>query len=234
MLGDLTRYRQLLNLITSHGYRFISLEFANGHHGNEYIAWLRHDVEIDLDSAQKMASVEDAVGIPSTYYICFDSPFFAEQDALLFNCVQQLKKMGRDVQPHIVLSNLSLQTAQAAAERATECAEKYTLGLRSFTLHAPGASSVDLVPLVKVPWIYEMIARSDTLYLSDSGCRWKWGDPFSDRRLASGPVFQLLIHPVWWNPAINVADLVSSGGDNWRSTAATFLPAYAEHFLHGS
>ncbi len=228
MLGDLRRYQDLLNFVMKRGYRIVPLETVIEQHGSAFVAWLRHDVEIDLKSAQLMARAEAEMSIPSTYYLCFDSPFFFGKEDALFDCVRNLQAMGRDVQPHIDLNKIASFDTQAVGNQAYTYSEKFGFDLKSLTFHAPGVDVATLASIARVPWIYEMIHRENAVYLSDSGDRWKWGSPFEDKRINVGFVLQLLIHPAWWNPEINVPQLISSVDKVDQARIKRFLPEYAK------
>jgi hypothetical protein len=76
------RYRALLAGLQGMGYQFqTAAELVNGR-GEGPNIWLRHDVDIDLETALCIAKVEASLGIVSTYYLLHTAPYFCPQPGL--------------------------------------------------------------------------------------------------------------------------------------------------------
>ena len=48
--------------------------------------WLRHDVELCLQSAVEMAQLENDLEVPSTYFVCMESPSDRGSEVSLSGC----------------------------------------------------------------------------------------------------------------------------------------------------
>lgn len=64
--------------------------------------WLRHDVELCLQSAVEMAQLENDLEVPSTYFVCMESPFFDAIRSRLGGFLERLLDLGREVSFHLV------------------------------------------------------------------------------------------------------------------------------------
>ena len=69
---DLAHYRELLDAATSGGYRFA--QFGEG--PAEGDLFLRHDVDLSLGAALRMAEIEHDVGAVATYFLMTESVFY--------------------------------------------------------------------------------------------------------------------------------------------------------------
>ena len=157
--------------------------------------WLRHDVELCLQSAVEMAQLENDLEVPSTYFVCMESPFFDAIRSRLGGFLERLLDLGREVSFHLVLS-----ASSASVERRLQDYVDSIDGLpvpSLITYHAPGVPSEALAQAPHGHGVYAPLAGGTCKYFSDSTGRWRWGDPrFAG--LAPTDTVQLLTHPFWW------------------------------------
>ena len=211
---SLDDYTALLRTLQDKGVRWIGLgDFARGAHGT----WLRHDVELDLESAARMARVEQQLGLSASYYICVDSPAISATDNEFNRLIEELRRLGHGVSFHLLFSGEGQPVShQLDALRARFPSVRPT----SLTFHAPGT---DLTVLSTVPLgaeVYEPVAASRAAYYSDSLGWWRWGNP-AEAPQSAQQTTQLLIHPFWWaTAAVHVPPTV----------VQDFLPQLAREF----
>jgi hypothetical protein len=205
----LDHYRDLLSSLLDRGLTPLELaDYAERRPG----VWLRHDVELSLGAALTMARVENEFGIPSSYFVCVESPFFTSDDAVL-TAVDELRRLHRDVSFHFVLS----PDKPTVGDRLGDVATRFpSLEPRALTFHAPGVAVAELAdqPLGEI--VYRPMVNDVGRYFSDSTGRWRWGRP-DQARLEPTELVQVLTHPFWWAGGDQPAEL-----DNARAT--TFLP----------
>lgn len=65
---------------------------------------LRHDVDVSLSAALKMAQIEKDLGIRSTYFILFSSEFYNIFDGKNANILKQITKFGHEIGLHYDVS----------------------------------------------------------------------------------------------------------------------------------
>ena len=158
--------------------------------------WLRHDVELCLQSAVDMAKLENEIEVPSTYFVCMESPFFEETRSSLGSVLKQLRDLGREVSFHLVLSASSGSVEQRLQDYLSSIDGLPVPSL--ITYHAPGVPSEALAQAPHGHGVYAPLASGACKYFSDSTGRWRWGDPrFAG--LAPTDKVQLLTHPFWWS-----------------------------------
>lgn len=207
----LEEYRDLVAHIYRAGLRIVGTEeFGERSSG----VWLRHDVELSLNAALAMAQLEHAMDVPSSYFVCVESPFL--DSAGLDSVIHKLVELGRDVSFHLVLS----PSVSAIEERLSRLNVRFpSVAPRALTFHAPGVPTEVLAaaPLGNVA--YGPLAAGTCKYYSDSTGSWRWGDP-RYAHLTEDDVVQVLTHPFWWSGTYNAAELAL--GD-----ASTFLPQFS-------
>ena len=207
----LSDYKEMLCLFRDSGIDVVqSSQFADGRAG----LWLRHDVELCLEAAVAMAAVEFQMRIPSTYFVCVESPFFADGAPAIGAFIERLVELEREVSFHLVLT----ATAQPVEVRLLELLNAFPAVPKPamLTFHAPGVSSSALAQVPLGSGAYSPMARRTCKYFSDSRGDWRWGDPRTSAIAATDSV-QLLTHPFWWGGTEGAAELAIG-------TRSEFLP----------
>jgi hypothetical protein len=208
----LDQYREMLTSLLDRSLTPLDIDgFARRAPG----FWLRHDVELSLDAAIAMADVETALDIPSSYFVCVESPYFASE-AAVNAAVDQLSRLGRDVSYHLVLSS----SAPPIGDRLRALATRFpSVHPRALTFHAPRIPAADLAEEPMGETVYEPLVEDIGRYFSDSTGRWRWGHPVH-ADLANTDLVQILTHPFWWSGRYEPAEVASAH-------AAAFLPQLA-------
>jgi hypothetical protein len=192
-------YRQLLLGLHGRGYRLGTVRAFEAARPDCWRGALFHDVEIDLLSAIVAARIERSVGVAATYYICTTSPFFVGQEGILPKVVGKLIELGHDVGVHLELPELPA-VSHGIADRVDAIARACGCNTAMYSIHAPRRHSMSvLASLPRIGPMYRRVMDGSNLFLSDSACRWNYGVPLADVRLATGRPLQLLTHPIWWD-----------------------------------
>jgi hypothetical protein len=212
-------YRDLLEHLRSSSVRTYDLqEFSDGEEG----VWLRHDVEIDLSAALRIATVEADLGARAWYFLCVESPFVHARPDVLRQWAFNIQSLGHVVSLHMLLGP-GLEPLEDRIRSAID-----QLGIESpgaLTFHAPGLDAQVLAQVPGGELVYGRLAENKCQYLSDSTSRWRWGSPWhADFTLRPT---QLLTHPFWWvGDRSRVAELCVESAEH-----ATFLPQFRREVL---
>ncbi len=172
---DLGHYRELLEAARAGGYRFAF--FDREPEPGELL--LRHDVDLSLDAALRMAEVEAEADAAATYFLMPRSEFY----------------------------NLASPSGEAAIERLRALGHRF--GLHAVWPHVDRDDRLDpvlawhnpepaymrepvdgLVNVMEAPWA--------DAYRSDSNQRWREGCPHEELSAAAFGRLQLLTHPEIW------------------------------------
>jgi hypothetical protein len=194
---DLAHYRELLDAAESGGYRLALFD----HEPEPGDLFLRHDVDMSLDAALKLAELEAERGVAATYFLMTRSDFYNLDSRAGERTLARLRELGHSVGLHAVHPDARLDRRFDPV----------------LAWHTPDpewmSEPVDgIVNVMQAPWFHP------DRYRSDSNQHWRGGCPHED--LAAGEFLwlQLLVHPEIW---------VYDGG-TMRETMLSFLDSERE------
>ena len=174
---DLTHYRELLEAAKDGGYRFAS--FGEGPERGDL--FVRHDVDLALDAALRMAEVEAEAGAQATYFLMTESVFYNLASGEGVAAIARLRELGHRVGLHAVYPNARLD------ERFDPVVAWHNPDPGYMTAPVEGAINV----------MGEHYFDPER-YRSDSNQRWRHGCPHEELRADAFPWLQLLVHPEIW------------------------------------
>ena len=191
---SLSHYAELLEAAKAGGYRFAGFDGAP--RAGDLI--LRHDVDLSLDAAIRMAEVEAEAGAWSTWFLMTRSVFYNLGSAEGEHAIARLRELGGRVAHHAVWPHLDLD------ERFEPTVAWHNPDPEFIS--APIESAVNVMA---EPWF------DPGHYRSDSNQRWRHGCPHEELAAGRFEWLQLLVHPEIW-----VFD-----GATMRETMESFLDA---------
>lgn len=191
-------YREFLGWLRAEGYRFRSFE----HPVDRDEVRLRHDVDLSVERALRMARIEAELGVSAAYFFLLTSPLYNPLEAETREVVREIESLGHDVGLHFSTHAYwptesppaaSEIGARVEAERAVlETVSEDPLSTVSF--HVPPEWVIDRA-FDGFRSTYEPAFLSEMDYLADSSQRWRRESPVGEP--PSGPV-QVLTHPGLW------------------------------------
>lgn len=202
----LEHYQDILRTIQEKGYRDI---FFNEATGNPKEILLRHDIDLDLESAYKMALVESRCGMRATYFIFVRSPFYNILDSANSNFMKEIASLGHQIGLHFdqafygtddieVLKN----HVDAEVQLMVNCFDRDVFAV---SFHRPSRLILESDIKLNNNLIntYDKSFTRNFKYISDSRRMWKDGClcrliEKADENGMSIPCIHALIHPVWW------------------------------------
>ena len=120
-----------------------------------------------------MAELEAEIGVPSSYFVCVESPYFPTEAAVVAT-MDELRRLARDVSFHLVLS----PEAGSIHDRLRALAQRIpSVEPLALTFHAPGVPVVDLPAEPLGAIVYQPLVEPRGRYFSDSTGQWRWGHP---------------------------------------------------------
>jgi len=174
---DLGHYRLLLGAAREGGYRFAP--FGDG--PSEDDLFLRHDVDLSLDAALRMAEVEAEAGAQATYFLMTESVFYNLASTEGVSALERLRDLGHWIGLHAVYPNAALD------DRFEPVVAWHNPDPDYMTTPVAGAINV----------MGERYFDPET-YRSDSNQRWRHGCPHDELASRAFPWLQLLVHPEIW------------------------------------
>jgi hypothetical protein len=189
---DLDAYGTLLD--AARGFRFAHFD----REPQEGEIFLRHDVDLSLAAAARMAELEAARGVSATYFLMTRSVFYNLASAEGERLIARLRDLGHRVGLHAVHPHVDLD-------------DRFDPVL---AWHNPDPEFVNdpvdgLVNVMSPPWF------DRAHYRSDSNQHWRSGDPTEALAAREFDWLQLLIHPEIW----------AFAGETMRETMESMLAA---------
>ncbi len=195
-------------------------------------AFIRHDVDVSLDRARKLAKLEESWGVRATYHVMLSCPFYDVQDGESRAALSAIRACGHEVGLHYHPAHDEATSPPHAADQeiggACERLEA-ALGapVRSVSFHLPSPGLMS-GPLQVAGRVNAYAAPLLGWYLSDSRGRWREGEPLVTLDSPRSSYLQLLVHPLWWGetteaPAVRLStlavELASASGASFATIA---------------
>ncbi len=199
----LEHYGDLLAAAGEGGYRFAFFD-AEPSPGELY---LRHDVDLSLDAALKMAELEIDHGAFSTYFLMTQSVFYNLASPEGLRAINRLRELGHRVGLHAVWPGAELD------DRFDPVVAWHNPDPDYMSEPVDGAVNVMEPPFF-----------DPERYRSDSNQRWRHGCPHEDLREGRFDWLQLLIHPeIWVYPGETMGETMAAMLDAERDRRRELL-----------
>ena len=144
---------------------------------------LRHDVDLSLDAAVRMAELEHDAGATATYFLMTESVFYNLDSSEGVAAIERLRELGHRVAQHAVYPNAPAGRALRSRRRLAQPGSRVHAGAASRRADQRDAGSVVRSRPPTAP------TRTST---GAPGC------PHDDLRAGAFPWLQLLTHPEIW------------------------------------
>ena len=193
---DLAHYRELLDAAKAGGYRCATFD-RSPLAGDLF---LRHDVDLSLDAALRLAELEAEAEAQATYFLMTRSVFYNLASAEGERALARLRELGHRVGHHAVNPNLDLDARFDPVVAWHNPDPEFMAGL------VEGAVNV-----MSAPWF------SRDHYRSDSNQLWRSGCPHEALAQGEFEWLQLLTHPeIWVYPGETMRETMLSMLDTER------------------
>lgn len=163
---------------------------------------MRHDIDVCLARAERIARLESEHGIRATYFIMVSSPLYSPQTDDGADAVRRIRDLGHEIGLHYDMQlagdlGVGRSIEYHIAESAERLAEITGDPVRSVSFHRP-TQSVIRGPSLYGNFINSYAAEYMGWYISDSSGVFRDGDPIKHLLEPKGPMLQFLTHPIWW------------------------------------
>lgn len=169
---------------------------------------LRHDVDLSIHRAAKLAAVERDEGATATYFLNPRSSFYNLLEPSVSALVRRIAKAGHDLALHFDGSAYGVRTWLAGELEEAVGKERRILEsiierpVTTISWHNPDQSNLLSFSGETIDGLinaYSERLKREYFYASDSNGYWRFrpmGDVIAERR----PRLHLLTHPEWWTP----------------------------------
>jgi hypothetical protein len=174
---DVDHYREILEAAHAGGYSFKPF----GENPERGDLFLRHDIDLSLDAALRMAEVEAELGVLATYLLMTESVFYNLASSEGATAVERLRELGHAVGLHAVYPTVELDG------RFDPVISWHNPNPAYMSDKVAGAINVYAEPYFSLH-----------TYRSDSNQHWRSGCPHEELRSGGFPWLQILVHPEIW------------------------------------
>jgi UDP-GlcNAc3NAcA epimerase len=212
--GSLTRggtftlasYAEMVRRIQERGYQFVSFPEAKARiEDGQPFALMRHDIDMSLEAALRMAHLEGELGVQSTYFFLVRTDHYNVFSQDGSDAVSRILDQGHNLGLHFDCASYaadlpSKDLAQACKREASMLEDWFGKPVSIVSYHRPDVRVLTGDPAFSapLPHTYMDLFRSRIRYISDSGGRWGHGSPTASREFRRGLPLHILVHPIWW------------------------------------
>lgn len=201
-----SHYEKILNLVRKAEYKAVLFN-ESCLHDRELI--IRHDIDLDLDQAYRMALIENKHQIRTTYFVMISSPFYNIFDRSNSDFVRGILDLGHQIGLHFDEAYYNLTDKENVIKNVDSevriLKDHFGTMIYAVSFHRP--SQFILKSEIKLENglinTYSRNYMKEFKYISDSRRMWKDGclcKLFDKADIDNcTPSIQALIHPIWWN-----------------------------------
>lgn len=209
MLGDYhndfteNSYREMLSIAKSK-WRFV--DYQNHNIDGRSLLW-RHDVDISIHRALRLAVIEHEEGIASTFFLMLHSAFYNLLEPAIAYRVESILALGHTIGLHFDPSFYGDRiSSKAQLLDFLECEKNilescFRVPVAAFSWHNPtvgGWLSMDDDHCAGMVNAYGASVRNRYTYVSDSNGIWRHGRLRDVLESGKDEKLHVLTHPEWW------------------------------------
>lgn len=200
---SLEHYGELMDAARAGGYRFAFFD-AEPEAGD---LLLRHDVDLSLDAAVRLAELEAEAGVAATYFLMTQSVFYNLASPEGLRALNRLRELGHGVGLHAVWPGAELD-------------ERFDPVV---AWHNPNHDYMS-EPLEGVVNVMQPPFFDPDHYRSDSNQRWRHGCPHEELARGEFAWLQMLTHPeIWVYPGSTMRETMNAMLDAERERRLALL-----------
>ncbi|HSW31610.1 MAG TPA: UDP-N-acetylglucosamine 2-epimerase [Longimicrobiales bacterium] len=222
----LRAYVDLVQALKKRGYDFRGFpEAAAALEEDPTFVLMRHDIDFSLEAACRMAEVEAAHGIRSTYFFMIRTEHYNVFSPDGTQWVRKILALGHHLGLHVdgaaySLSSAGTELAARCEQEATMLEAWFGIPVEVISFHRPNEYVLAGSPALTAPRLhtYMELFRGRMTYMSDSRGRWRDGSPDESDVFREGRPLHLLVHPIWWGsiPEAPFARLEAFLDERWQ------------------
>lgn len=195
MKSNLILYKRLIEAFLNAGYK--SIPFVESPPEKEGLL-LRHDVDFDVQLANDLGTLENAIGVKSTFFFMLSSASYNLAEPNNVKAVMALKDAGHHISLHFDPTPYS-DFKTGLSEELEIFDRLFGVTPECISIHRPNEYFLRYdSPINNIRHTYQSIYRTTIKYFSDSQGSFNYGHPLESVEFANKRSIQLLIHPIWW------------------------------------
>ena len=193
-------YRKLLVLLLKN---YTPARYRDIPFGEKFVLW-RHDIDLSVNRALRMAKIEASMGVRATYFLNPHSIFYNIHEKDQREKLKEILDLGHDLGLHFDVDFHGIES-EAEVDEFVELEASTFLQLCganpvSMSFHNPSDQNLlwrsdSYGGLVNA---YSERLVNEVPYVSDSNGHWRFRRLYDVLERAEDPCLQVLTHPGWW------------------------------------
>ncbi len=168
-------YRNMINLLKENNYSFT--DYKN-YTNFKKVVILRHDIDMSLERALKLAKLENQLGVSGYYFVLLSTDFYNVNSKKSLNILNQIKNLGGKIGLHFDEVKYKLKSKEDYIKYVTYEIELLTkiLGFKVdvVSMHRPSKDFLELdLEIPNVVNSYQKKFFNEFKYISDSRMQWR-------------------------------------------------------------
>lgn len=200
-------YENMVHKLKRNGYKFAAFhEAENLLEKKTPFVLMRHDVDMDLEAALRLAKIEAKSKVFSTYFFLLRTEHYNIFSKEGSEIISNILKLGHHLGLHLdcaqYSSSLIIKDLSKACNKEAELLEEwFGRHVRIVSYHRPNVRVLSGTASVSSPrkHTYMPLYNKKIKYFSDSKGKWEFGSPLESKEFKQGLPLHILVHPVWWN-----------------------------------
>lgn len=195
-------YEKMLKALKKKEFQFVDYSSFRNQSGRTVI--LRHDVDFDPMKCRRIAEIEQAENVSSTFFFLIRSDFYNIFSSQVSNLIQSVGNMGHTVGLHFdeTVYSDSVDYVQAIKNEAAILEDIAGKRVDCVSMHLPSKKCLDgnwIIPGIENSYSHEIFSNYE--YISDSRRRWKKPvmDIIENCSLSAPRKLHILTHPIWYH-----------------------------------
>ena len=195
----LSHYAETLDAFLDEGYQFTDMRTRLGSHKKQIV--LSHDVDMDISLVEKMANIETARGISSTFFFRVRAKNYNLLSYEAIRVLTKLKSLGHDVGLHYEPPPIKDYSVKEDIKILMNILGHSTgIEFSLFNIHEPSRTGVDISQVMpEMNRCHNSTWFKNFKYISDSSARWREG--CFCQHVGKWEKLLVLTHPFWWYSA---------------------------------
>lgn len=198
-------YKSLVSEFLEAGYDFANFGDASDRvKSKSRTVVFRHDIDFDVNCAERIARVEAQLGVSSTYFFLLRTSFYNIFGSSETEQIKSILALGHHIGLHFDSRSYPDGTSvEEMAENMTKEAQIlsswFKVDVKAVSFHRPSQHDLSVTNFSgNLINAYSPQFCESMQYVADSAGSWKYGHPTSHLSFTNGLPMQVLTHPIWW------------------------------------
>jgi len=197
-------YTRILGKLTDRGYTFALFpEALKLLKLKKSFALIRHDVDLDLQGALKLAELDAESSVRATFFLLVRTEHYNLFSDTGTEIVAAIIDLGHEIGLHLnrlSYPEMSIKEISKACRKEADILGKwFSHKIFTVSFHRPNKLILEGSPELSAPMLntYMPLFTKDIKYLSDSRGEWEY-IPMENEWFKKGMPLHILTHPIWW------------------------------------